>query len=169
MNRQLILLRHAKSDWSLSSRQDYGRPLSGRGIVDVAGIGRWLKDHDYLPDYVISSPALRAWQTAESVSYSLGISAQIVHYDKNIYLADCNSLLKILKNLSENYRSVLLVGHNPGLDELLIYLAARKLKLTRNNKLLTTAAVAILSMPDDWNKLSAHSASLVDMVHPKEL
>ena len=169
MNRQLILLRHAKSDWSLSSRKDYDRPLSGRGTVDVAGIAQWLKGNNYLPDHVISSPALRAWQTTEAVSYSLGISAQNIHYDKNIYMADRNNLLKVFENISANYKSVLLVGHNPGLDELLIYLAAKKLKLTKNGKLLTTAAAAILSIPGDWNNLSAQSASLVDIMRPKEL
>ena len=169
MNGQLILLRHAKSDWSLSSSQDYDRPLSGRGIVDAAAIGQWLKDHDYLADYVVSSPALRAWQTAEAVSYSLGISAQNVHYEKAIYMADSDSLLKILGSISADHKRVLLVGHNPGLDELLVYLAADKLKLTRNDKLLTTASVAILSIPDDWNNLPKHAASLVEMKRPKEL
>lgn len=163
------MLRHAKSDWSRSSVQDYDHPLSGRGILDATGIGQWLKNHDHAPDYVISSPALRAWQTSEAVSYSLGVSAQNVHYDRNIYMADRDSLLKILASISADYRCVLLEGHNPGLDELLIYLAADKLKLSRNDKLLTTAAVAILLIPDEWNNLSAHSASLIKIMRPKKL
>ena len=169
MNKHLILLRHAKSDWSLSSAQDYDRPLSGRGIVDAAGTGQWLKNHNYAPDYVLSSPALRTWQTTEAVSYSIEISMPNIHYDKNIYMADCDSLLKILRNISTDYKCVLLVGHNPGLDELLLYLAADKLKLTRNDKLLTTAAVAILSIPDEWNNLHTHSATLINIMRPKKL
>jgi len=169
MNRQLILLRHAKSDWSLSSRQDYDRPLSGRGMVDAVRIGQWLKTNEYIPDHVISSPALRAWQTTEAVCNSLPISAKNIHYDRNIYMAERDDLLKVIENISGDCVKVLLVGHNPGLDDLLIYLAADKLKLTTNGKLLTTAAAAILSVSGDWKNLSAHSGSLLDMVRPKEL
>ena len=169
MNRKLILLRHAKSDWSQPSCEDFDRPLSGRGIVDVNAIGTWLKRQGHVPDYVISSPALRAWQTTEAVCYSLGVSADDVHYDSGAYMADRDGLLKILEKIPADDKCVLLVGHNPGLDDLLIYLSEDELKLTDNGKLLTTAAAAVLTMSGDWKVHGAHCGRLLDMKRPKEL
>ncbi|MFT5083587.1 MAG: phosphohistidine phosphatase [Lentisphaeria bacterium] len=166
MNRKLILMRHAKSDWSQTSREDFDRPLGGRGIVDATGMGQWLKRHDHVPDTVISSPALRAWQTAEAVSFALSVSMKNIHYDRSTYMAESEQLLQVLKDAPARSGCVLLIGHNPELDELLTYLAADRLKRTSDGKLITTAAVAILSIPGDWNNLSAGSGHLLEMKRP---
>lgn len=169
MSRQLILMRHAKSAWDSLASSDYERTLTERGLLDAARMGQWLKENGFIPDYVLSSPALRAWQTTESVSHALGLESHQVLYDKSVYLAGRDSLLKMLDKIPADKKTVLLVGHNPGLDQLLIYLAANKLNFTDTGKLLTTASAAILSMPQDWNNLSVHAANLLQLMRPKQL
>lgn len=169
MTKQLIMIRHAKSDWSLPAIDDFERPLAGRGIVDCAKIGQWLAAQGCSVDCVISSSALRAWQTTEAIAYSLGISRQKIQYDGKLYLADSDDMLKIIRKQADNCDTLLLVGHNPGMDQLLIELTAHKLKLTENGKLLTTASVAMLSIPDDWKNLATHSGNIIVMMRPREL
>ncbi|MDT8383271.1 MAG: histidine phosphatase family protein [Gammaproteobacteria bacterium] len=169
MNRQLTLLRHAKSDWDSLSDSDYDRPLSHRGIRDANRVGRWLQEQAYAPDYIVSSPALRARQTIEAVNSVLEIAPQHIHYDSNIYMANRETLLQVLAGIPKKYSSILLVGHNPGLDELLVYLCAGKPEHSKDGKLLTTAAIASLAMPDNWKDLPPHACNLLKLIRPKDL
>ena len=164
----LIIMRHAKSDWSTSASRDFDRPLSRRGDRDAPRMGAWLAGQGLLPDMVISSPALRTKQTVTAVLEKLGLSEQEVIWEPEIYEASLDRLLDVLERYTAAADSVLLVGHNPGLDSLVEYLSDRRPDY-RNGKLMTTAAVAVLDFGDQGISTREHSARLELLVRPKDL
>jgi len=168
MPHELIILRHAKSDWDSGASSDFERPLSKRGKRDAPRVGQWLKEQDLVPDYVISSPAKRAKKTALAMCEALAIPRKQLHFDERIYLADRETLLQVISAIPSKVRRLMLVGHNPGLDELLLYLSEIEPSYTATGKLLTTAAVACLLLPHDWSRLERASAELRLLVRPGE-
>ncbi len=168
MARELLLLRHGKSDWAVDS-DDLHRPLKDRGKRGAQRIGLWLQQHDLLPDHVLSSPAERARVTAEKCCKATALTARDVHLDPRIYLATPDTLLAVLADCPAQARRVMLVGHNPGLEQLLRRLVATPIDTPADGKLLPTATLARLSMPDDWRQLAPGSASLLDLVRARDL
>lgn len=164
----LYLLRHAKSAWDTGAADDFSRPLNQRGEEDAPKIGLWLQQQDLAPECVISSPALRAWQTITAVCHVLNIDTQTIHFDRRLYLASRSDLCHIIEQTGDNFDSLLLVGHNPGLDELLEYLVGGELPRTSSGKLLTTASLAIVQLPN-WHPLKRHQAHLLELIRPKSL
>lgn len=169
MSRHLLILRHAKSDWDTEAATDFERPLAKRGEQDAPRMGRWLKQQKLLPDYVISSPAQRARQTTEKVCRAMGIKDKRLNWDERIYAATEGELLQVLANCPKKQKTVMLVGHNPGLEDLLAYLAGKSMKIPSDEKLLPTATVAHLQMPDTWKGLKEGDGQLVSITRPKEL
>jgi phosphohistidine phosphatase len=143
MTHELLLLRHAKSDWSVEA-DDFSRPLNKRGRRAAKKIGRWLHEQNLTPDTILSSPAMRALSTAQRVCRQLNINESAIIVDPRIYEADALTLLDILKTDCHEHR-VLLVGHNPGLEDLLLRLVPDSIPLSANGKCLSTAALAHLS------------------------
>jgi phosphohistidine phosphatase len=170
MKRTLLILRHAKSDWDAADVQnDYARPLARRGVRDAARMGRWLRAQAPRPERVLSSPARRARQTVERVAEAGGLSATTVRFDPRLYLASCDILCRRLAACPPMVKTLLLVGHNPGLDDLLEYLSADPPPRTESGKLLTAGALARLTLHDGWKGLEPHGATLVQLVRPREL
>ncbi|MDH3526350.1 MAG: histidine phosphatase family protein [Gammaproteobacteria bacterium] len=169
MQRTLLLLRHAKSDWSSSATDDFSRPLSRRGKHDSPRMGQWLQSHGLLPDYVVSSPAKRAHQTIKRVARELGIDSADIHWDERLYLASLSDLLAVIADCPLSTRSILLVGHNPGLESLLRHLAAASVSEPADGKLMPTAALAVLETRADWQHLQRGSAQLRELVRPRHL
>ncbi len=167
MARELLLLRHAKSDWDSGAASDFDRPLAKRGKKDAPNMGAWLYREGLVPDYVISSPAKRARQTATRVCKSLDFKKGQIVWEPRIYEADVQTLLKVLAECPLQARTVLCVGHNPGLAELLLYLAGDEITIPRDGKVLPTATVARLEMPDDWGHLEPGCAHLVSITRPR--
>lgn len=167
--RELLLLRHGKSAWDAGVARDFDRPLAERGRQDAPRMGRWMRSQALMPDWIISSPAARARQTAEYVLHELTVAADRVRYDGELYMANRAALLAALGRCPADTERVLLVGHNPGLDSLLEYLCGPGLPRTRHGKLMTTAALAMLSMPADWNRLQPGCARLACLMRPKQL
>jgi len=165
MAHELLLLRHAKSDWSVDS-DDFSRPLKKRGQRAANQIGRWLSMQHLIPDTILSSPATRALETAQRVCRQLDIDESSIIYEPRIYEADAQTLLAILKNRCHE-RRVLLVGHNPGLEELLLKLIPHPVPLSANGKCLPTAALAQLAFESDWAELA--DAKLVTLIRPDSL
>ncbi|MBI5462442.1 MAG: histidine phosphatase family protein [Gammaproteobacteria bacterium] len=165
MSFELLLLRHAKSDWDQSC-DDFDRPLNARGRHDAPRIGRWLREHDMLPDRVLSSPAHRAAQTAQAVCAQLGYPAERIVWDKRLYLAALETLLDILAEQTDHPQRLLLIGHNPGLEDLLEYLVQTPPR-QHNGKLLTTATLAHVQM--DTSHPTRHSAHLCQLVRPRDM
>jgi phosphohistidine phosphatase len=165
MTRELLLLRHGKSDWNTGT-DDYHRPLKDRGKRGAQRLGVWLRQQGLVPDHVVSSPAERAIVTAEKVCKVMGMGSKGIRKDKTLYAATRGELLQTLANCPPQAQRVMLVGHNPGLEELLVYLADEPIPMPEDGKLLPTATLARLAMPDDWGNLHAGSASLLSIMRP---
>jgi phosphohistidine phosphatase len=168
MKRRLLVLRHAKSDRGAGALDDFDRPLSKRGKKDAPRVGEWLKAQGLAPDCILSSPAVRARDTCRAVVDALGIAREGVVFDDRLYLAPPETLLEVLATAPAKAGTVLLVGHNPGLDGLVEYLAADPPARTASGKLMTTAALAWFETDDPWQRLGAGGAVLVALVRPKE-
>jgi phosphohistidine phosphatase len=169
MPRELLILRHAKSDWDGNAQSDFARPLAKRGKKDAPRVGAWMYREGLVPDLVVSSPAERARQTTQAVCKGLDYKRKAVVWDESIYEAGVSDLLGLLGRLPTSAKTVLLVGHNPGLEELLVYLAGDDLDGPDAEKLLPTAALARLEMPDDWSSLTQGCAQLVNITLAKTL
>lgn len=169
MSRQLLILRHAKSDWNSTASSDFDRPLSKRGKSDAPRIGNYLKEHDLVPDYVVASPAKRARQTAMAVCEQMGIEQSDIHYVADLYLASLQDFIALLDGIDEQVQRLMLVSHNPGVDELLLYLVDDEPEYTQAGKLMTTAACAVLDMPDNWKQGLHHRAHLQQLLRPKDI
>jgi len=169
MSRHLILLRHAKSAWDTGATSDFDRPLAGRGERDAPKMGKWLKKQGLVPDAVVSSPALRAKQTSEAACQKMGIKPKEITWDNRIYAATASELLKVVKEYRKKTKTLMLVGHNPGLEDLLLHLAGDRLQVPPDGKLLPTAAVAYLELPDNWQGLAEGAGKLVSITRVKDL
>ncbi len=146
--KQLILLRHAKSDWNAHTN-DFDRPLKKRGRQNAKQIGLWLETQELLPDLVISSPAQRALDTAIIICNSLEIATDSILTDESIYAADLSDLLQIVSSIHDSVQRCLLVGHNPGLEELLRYFVVN-IPIPADGKLLPTASLATIQLDQYW-------------------
>jgi phosphohistidine phosphatase len=164
------LLRHAKSSWDDPDLPDRLRPLAPRGVRAVGAVARHLRAIAVAPDLVLCSPARRAVQTWEGVAPGVP-PGTAVETDEVIYHADADELLARLREVPSGIGSVLLVGHNPGLQELAIDLVGSGDARLRE-RLLTkfpTGALATLEVPGDWHGLTWGAASLPAFVVPREL
>lgn len=168
MSRTLILLRHGKSDWNTDD-DDFDRPLKKRGKNASIAAGEWLSRHDFSPDYVISSPARRALQTAEIACKAMGIKTKNIYRQRHIYLATAEELLHVLADCPQQAQRVMLVGHNPGMEELLYYLVNGNITIPDDGKIMPTATLAVLEMPDDWQKLATGAANIEFLVRPRDI
>jgi len=141
--RELILLRHAHAQPAESGQADLDRPLSRQGQAEAEAAGRWLKDTGYLPDRIVCSPARRARETLEHVLSALGYVEQ--RQDRRIYEATPGTLIQVLDEYRD-LRRVLLVGHNPGLEQLAALLSSGQSGDFRG---MPAGAVAVLRLPAD--------------------
>jgi phosphohistidine phosphatase len=167
VKRELLIFRHGKSDWDKST-DDYHRPLKNRGKRGAQRIGIWLAQNNLVPDAIISSPAERAKVTAEKACKAMGFVKKDICFEKSVYLAGVNDLLAVLGHCSPNLKKVMLVGHNPGLEELLLYLCG-SIIVPDDGKLLPTATLARLEMPADWSKLGSGQAKLLSITRASTL
>lgn len=168
MNRQLLLMRHGKSDWSVDT-DDFDRPLKTRGKRGAQRMGVWLLQQKLVPDFIISSPAERASNTAAKLTKAMGLTRQHIHYDARIYEADVKQLKAVLSDCPSHCRRVLLIGHNPGLEDLLLNLHGLDIDRPEDSKLLPTAALAVINMPENWSKLKSGSAKLQSIIRASTL
>jgi len=158
----LYLLRHAKSSWKDPELQDFDRPLNGCGREAAPLVGRLIRKKKLKVDLMLSSPAARARQTATLVKESAGLSADLL-YDERIYEADAARLLEVVMQAAESADSLMLVGHNPGMEELLTL-------LTGEGQAMPTAALACVALDvEKWMKARAQAGRLEWLVRPKEL
>jgi phosphohistidine phosphatase len=166
MSRQLLLMRHAKSSWEDTGLDDIERAVAERGIKDIEQVSKKLVSNQLIPDIIICSPAKRARETASILCRCLDRPEQIIKIADALYLADLPTLLTNVTGLHDSL--YMLVGHNPGLDELMVYLCGENLPLTKKGKLMTTAAVAWLKLPEleTDNHIAPGSATLCELFRP---
>ena len=168
MTRELLLLRHGKSDWDAGT-DDINRPLKDRGKRGAQRIGVWLAQQQLLPDRVISSPAERALVTAQKCCKVMGIGAADIAQDKRIYQADPVELLQVLADCPASAKRVMLVGHNPGLEHLLELLVEQPPEVPEDTKLMPTATLARLQTASEWDALAKGRASLLQLIRASSL
>jgi phosphohistidine phosphatase len=166
MNRELWLLRHAKAKRG-EHIEDFDRALKKCGKQDAQSLGEWLKQQLLIPDIIISSPAKRAISTAKIVLKEIGADLTIIE-DTRLYAQGFERLKTVLADCPADAQRVLLVGHNPELEDLLIHLVGLA-NIADSNKLLPTTAFARLDMPDDWTQLDEGVAQLVAITNLKSL
>ncbi|WP_328441709.1 histidine phosphatase family protein [Streptomyces sp. NBC_00457] len=166
--RRLVVLRHAKSAWP-DGVPDHDRPLAPRGRRDAPAAGIALADADCLPDLALCSTAVRARQTWELASAQWGTPPPVNH-DPRLYAADVPDLLSVVHDVSAEVETLLLIGHNPGLEELVLALAGDSLDdaLERVRVKFPTSAIAILAWyGTSWRGLAPGGALLTSMMVPR--
>jgi phosphohistidine phosphatase len=166
--RRLMLLRHAKSDWPDVS--DHARPLAKRGRHDAPAVGRWLRDHGYLPDVVVCSTALRTRQTWELMAPELGGSPSVT-FEPRAYEAGPQTLLYLAQELPGACRAALLIGHNPAISQLAASLAEASASddpLPPAVLRFPTAAIAVLEFAGEWPDLAPGGTRLLDFTAPAD-
>ena len=168
MSRELLILRHGKSDWDAGT-DDFHRPIKDRGKRSAQRIGTWLLKQRLVPDHVVSSPAERAIETARKACKAMGLGADVIVENPAIYLASRRELVQVLNGCPSAACRVMIVGHNPGLEDLLQYLAGGRIPLPEDGKLLPTATLARLGMPESWQTLPSGCANMMDLVRPGSL
>lgn len=159
----LLIMRHAKSSWSNSFLSDHERPLNGRGKENAPRMGKHLKHEACVPQLIISSTAKRAATTAEMVAIASGYEGDIT-YLSDFYLADPETYIETLNDVLDVHDRVMVVGHNPGMEELVD-------DLTDTRERFTTANIAQVELPiDSWADLTLDvTGKLVNLWRPREL
>lgn len=159
MARTLVLVRHAKSDWS-EPVSDRDRPLAKRGRKQAPAAGRWLAEHDIALDLALVSPARRAQQTWALVAEELGDAAPRVETVEDVYTFACEGLLDVIRALPEKVGGVAMVGHNPAMEEVVE-------TLTGTWVAMPTAAIAVIELKS-WKSAGPHAGSLVTAGRPAD-
>jgi len=159
----LLILRHAKSSWKDTEISDHDRPLNKRGKQDAPRMGALLRSEDLLPDLIISSTAKRTRETVKYVADESGYGGDIL-WSESLYAAEPEAFIEILRNLPAGYGTVMVVGHNPGLEELIAM-------LTDDWEPLPTAALAQITLQiDRWTDIGYEPVGKVVKVwRPREL
>jgi phosphohistidine phosphatase len=158
----LLLLRHAKSDWHDPGLKDFDRPLNKRGQKAAPAVGNFLKQQKVKPQLILSSPAERARQTTSLVMESARLRVDL-RYDERLYGASLERLLEVLSQIEDTAAVVMMVGHNPGLEELLEH-------LTGDGQRMPTATLACLNLNiEKWGKVKEKSGVLEWLVKPRDL
>ena len=166
--KRLYLLRHAKSAWNDPALRDRDRPLAPRGRKAAKRVGRWVRKNDVRPQLVVCSSAVRAQETLQRVLPGLG--EPTVWVEVTLYAASAETLLARVRALPEEVDEAMLVGHNPGLMDLLLLLAARGRLRKRARKNLPTGALAELETEvARWADVAPGVARLTEVVLPRKL
>jgi phosphohistidine phosphatase len=160
--KRLLILRHAKSSWADSALDDWQRPLNDRGQRDAPRAGEWLGARSRVPDRIITSDAVRARTTAHAVAEAAGYSGEIV-IEPSLYLATPQAMFAVLNAVADDPRTVMIVGHNPGLEQFL-------LQLSGESHDLPTAALVEIAVPiDRWRELDeTTTAAIVEIWRPRD-
>jgi phosphohistidine phosphatase len=166
--KRLALLRHAKSSWDDPDLRDRDRPLAPRGRKAAKRIGRWARKHEIRPQLVVCSSAVRARETLTRMLPSLG--EPDVWIEVALYAASAETLLARVRSLPDEVDDVMLVGHNPGVMDLVLVLAAPGRLRERAAANVPTGALAVLKTgAAHWSDVSVGTASLAAFVVPRDL
>jgi phosphohistidine phosphatase len=159
----LLVLRHAKSSWKHAETSDHDRPLNKRGKRDAPRMGRLVASRGLRPDVIVSSTAKRARRTADEVARHSGYEGA-VQLERHLYLASPDEIVDVVRSVAGTARRVMVVAHNPGLEDLVARLAGRP-------ETLPTAALAEIRLAiRSWKRLELSSAgTLAGLWRPREL
>jgi phosphohistidine phosphatase len=159
--RELILIRHAKSDWSNPLLDDFERPLNKRGSKNAPFMAKILKKEIQKPDLIISSPSFRTKLTLEYFLKEFEYKGEII-FEKSIYEAPYLNLLKVIKNIDDKYKTIFLIGHNPGLNDLANFLLG-----SFEDNIPTSGVLKIDFNTNSWKNISKDNSKLIFFKYPK--
>jgi phosphohistidine phosphatase len=173
--RTVYLLRHAKSDWGETGMKDHDRPLNERGRNAAPKMADYIESKRYEPDLVLCSSARRTVETCHLIRSALGDDA-VVNFEEDLYLAEETHLFERLRSLEDDVKSVMFIGHNPGMEQFANALAASP-KRERDEKLnkrmgekFSTCALAVIELPiEAWREAKPGMGKLRDFMRPKNL
>ncbi len=158
----LFIMRHAKSSWDNPNWSDFERPLNERGFQTAPLMGEVMLKNNFTPEIIVSSPAMRAKQTAQLVKESAAFEAGI-RFDERIYEASISILLGVVADIEDLYDSAMIVGHNPGFENLVR-------TLTGKIEPMPTATLAVVDLEiNSWKEINSETGNLRKMIRPKEL
>ena len=167
MNLYLYIMRHAKSDWSGPQISDFERPINKRGTKNAMRIGQWMNENNHIPQKIISSPALRAKETIELVTEQISkFNLEDLTYEDELYLAGFTQLIEFINTYKDKVQSLMLVGHNPGIENLVNYLCDRS---GDKETIVTTANLFIFKFSSDSFNTAVDIIELVEAIKPREL
>jgi len=167
MNLYLYIMRHAKSDWSGPQTSDFERPINKRGTKNAMRIGQWMNENNHIPQKIISSPALRAKETIELVTEQISkFNLEDLTYEDELYLAGFTQLIEFINTYKDKVQSLMLVGHNPGIENLVNYLCD---KSGDKETIVTTANLFIFKFSSDSFNTAVDTIELVEAIKPREL
>lgn len=167
---QLLLLRHAKSSWDDPKLPDRDRPLNKRGRRAAAAVREAIREFGLAPDVVLVSPSRRTLDTLAALEP--WDETPVVETVEGLYLATARQLLEVLRNVNETVRSLMLIGHNPGMHELAVQLVGQGQDNEQGRRLIEkfpTAALAELSIAGTWRQLNGNGGHLVRFLTPRDL
>lgn len=168
----LSILRHAKSSWDDAGLPDFERPLAPRGRKAAPLMGRHMRELGIAPDLVLCSPALRTRETASLTLNELGEHRPPVTYDETIYEATADALMAALRPLPATIGHVLMIGHNPGLQDLILELTAGRLEgphAAIAAKLPTAALVVLELAIQEWRQIEPGCGTVRHVATPRQL
>jgi phosphohistidine phosphatase len=157
----IYLVRHAKSYWGNQSLSDFDRPLNKRGKLDAPFMGKILNEKKIKPELMISSPAKRTKKTAIAIAEKISFPEKKILYIDELYEASANIILKLIKKIEDDYTSVMLFGHNPGLT-----LLNNQVSLTYIENIPTCGVVA-LEFNGEWSELEKDVCKQLFFEYPK--
>jgi phosphohistidine phosphatase len=160
----LTLIRHAKSSWKYTDLADRDRPLNKRGKQDRYLIGQRLHEMGVQPDRIFSSPALRALKTANIIADLLDYPRNRIIIEESIYMHGADALLNLIRGLADQWRCVLLIGHNPDLTTL-----ANDLTDAHITNIPTCGVASITLTTDRWCDTASHLCRLTHFDTPNQL
>lgn len=160
--RTIYLLRHAKSSWKDAELSDIDRPLNKRGKENAPLMGKRLKKLEAKPDLIISSPAKRALKTAQIIADEIGYQEKNIHIDMELYGANVEEIFSLIEGLGDNLKSVMLVGHNPGLTLSVPFLCGEPLE-----NVPTCGVVRIDFAVKSWSMIEPGKGKFVFFEYPK--
>jgi phosphohistidine phosphatase len=172
LTKKLIILRHAKSGWDDPVARDFDRPLNARGDKAAQMMGVWMARNKVAPDHVIASPAVRVVETIDKLAAGFGTRIE-VQWERRIYLASSATLMDVLREVDDQYQTVLIVGHNPGLEDLVLDMVPEGVDPERRALVeakFPTAALAELTLSiDSWSAIDRNIARFDRFTRPRDL
>ncbi|MBS0470874.1 MAG: histidine phosphatase family protein [Proteobacteria bacterium] len=173
--KRLLLLRHAKTEPGGADLEDHNRALLPRGREDAPKLGRYIRDNGFVPDFILSSTARRTVETVDLVADALGGNSP-VDFLERLYLAEPEAILDVVRDVADTFGTLLVVGHNPGLERLASGLAREPVKRRERDRFdlieekFPTAALAVLDFDvDHWRDILPGEGKLKDFVRPRDL
>jgi phosphohistidine phosphatase len=171
----VYLFRHAKSDWADPGLKDHERPLNERGKKAAPQMAAYIKSKKYKPDLILCSSARRTVETFDALKEVLGDDLN-VRFEDGVYLAEPHKLIERLTWLDDGIKSVMIIGHNPGLQQLALQLthspedAEEEKRHKRMREKFSTGALAVIKVPiKAWTDLKDGRGRLADFMRPKDL